>query len=302
MRDTFTIDPSTGMIYTRVELDREARAGYEFVVTATDIHVPSLSSTSSVSVYVSDVNDNDPVVEFPKPYNNTIHVSYQTPVGYIIAQVNADDADIGENGRLKYRVVGGNGINLFGVDENSATVWVKQSMRNIDTDRFALIIIVEDRGEPPRATETLMNIVVNKSLTFSGGSSKASLISSNNVTIVVSVAVVSGVVIVILVVAIVLVKRQDVGKRRRNYLTTLFANQKNLVRRSVDDTQNPVGPEVSVAKTTKVQNSGVNEPSGRSSAAKRTLSYSNCVDTRDEMPPRYDALHGTGSTMLVRVT
>ncbi|ELU14042.1 hypothetical protein CAPTEDRAFT_222588 [Capitella teleta] len=277
----FSIDPLSGWISTRMALDREERTGYEFIVKAVDTQLPQLSSTSSVSVYISDINDNTPVIEFPQDSNNTIHISDKTPIDYIVAQVNAHDEDIGENGRLRFQLTGGNGANLFRIDENSGTVWLSESVRGMHNDRITISISVADRGSPPMVTDCLLNIVVNKSLPVPGTYTKHSILESNNVTILISVAVVSGVVIVILLVAIVMVKRQDVGKRRRNYLPTIFGDHSNLMNstsRSNSDIP-PVKP---------LDHNG--RPESPRSDSHQLATYSNEVDTTDELPPKYDGL------------
>jgi len=50
--EVFAIDADTGNVYTRTELDREAESVYLFVVMASDRGSPSLSATSSVTVFV----------------------------------------------------------------------------------------------------------------------------------------------------------------------------------------------------------------------------------------------------------
>ncbi|OBS79666.1 hypothetical protein A6R68_22132, partial [Neotoma lepida] len=57
----FTINPSTGQIITSALLDRETKDNYTLVVVASDAGSPeSLSSSTSVLVTVTDVNDNPP--------------------------------------------------------------------------------------------------------------------------------------------------------------------------------------------------------------------------------------------------
>lgn len=57
----FTINPSTGQIITSALLDRETKENYTLVVVASDAGSPEpLSSSTSVLVTVTDVNDNPP--------------------------------------------------------------------------------------------------------------------------------------------------------------------------------------------------------------------------------------------------
>ena len=57
----FTVDPATGVIRAMASVDREAKAVYQFHVTAADSGSPtSFTSTAVVTVNVVDVNDEAP--------------------------------------------------------------------------------------------------------------------------------------------------------------------------------------------------------------------------------------------------
>uniref|UniRef100_A0A8C0CCW7 Protocadherin alpha subfamily C, 2 n=1 Tax=Balaenoptera musculus TaxID=9771 RepID=A0A8C0CCW7_BALMU len=83
-------------------LDRESVANYEVVITARDGGSPSLSATASVSVEVSDVNDNAPAFAQPE---YTVLVKENNPPGCHIFTVSARDADAQENALVSYSLV-----------------------------------------------------------------------------------------------------------------------------------------------------------------------------------------------------
>ena len=74
-------------------LDRESSAQYNVTITATDEGTPPLSSTSVITVHVSDVNDNAP--RFSEPVIISMFVKENSPVGspYFIT-VSAIDPDV----------------------------------------------------------------------------------------------------------------------------------------------------------------------------------------------------------------
>ncbi|XP_053101880.1 protocadherin alpha-5-like [Hemicordylus capensis] len=80
-------------------LDREQVAEYKVVVTAQDQGAPSLSTTSSLVVPISDVNDNAPT--FPQS-SYTVFVKENNPPGAHIFTVSASDPDVAENGLVSY--------------------------------------------------------------------------------------------------------------------------------------------------------------------------------------------------------
>lgn len=70
----FIIESGTGRILTTGELDREEQAEYKLIVTAADSLKPFLSSTTTVTVVVHDINDNRPVFLFPSEDESTIRL------------------------------------------------------------------------------------------------------------------------------------------------------------------------------------------------------------------------------------
>jgi len=66
-QDVFEIDSATGAVRTKVVLDREVRAVYEFTVCVHDSGTPSLTAESDVTVmvYVDDTNDSPPAFTQP---------------------------------------------------------------------------------------------------------------------------------------------------------------------------------------------------------------------------------------------
>ncbi|KAL1261558.1 hypothetical protein QQF64_006823, partial [Cirrhinus molitorella] len=72
-------------------LDRENKSDYNVTITATDEGTPPLSSTSVITVHVSDVNDNAP--RFPDPVIK-VYVKENSQTGAVIHTISAFDPDI----------------------------------------------------------------------------------------------------------------------------------------------------------------------------------------------------------------
>ena len=100
----FNIDPITGIIKTSVSFDRELTPRVIFNVRATDGATPPLDNSVAVTVQITDANDNPPVFQY-KRYNKTI--TEDVKVGAIVLEIEARDADVGENARLNYYIVSG---------------------------------------------------------------------------------------------------------------------------------------------------------------------------------------------------
>lgn len=96
--DYFSIDSNSGLIYTARLLDYELIQRHNFIVRATDSGDPALSSDVTVSVTVTDTNDNPP--NFSQMLYEAF-VSELAPRGHFVTCVQASDADICDASRLR---------------------------------------------------------------------------------------------------------------------------------------------------------------------------------------------------------
>ncbi|XP_077996449.1 cadherin-23-like [Glandiceps talaboti] len=127
----FGIEPETGDIYVRSELDRELKDSYTFDVVAIDGGDVRLCDDSTVTITILDVNDNKPEFE-------SCIYSYGIPEDYAIGSyldtVIAVDLDIGSNGEVRY---------------------------SVDTYDFIInetTVIATDNGEPALTSSTLVEV------------------------------------------------------------------------------------------------------------------------------------------------
>lgn len=82
--DLFTIS-ANGSIYTRVPLDRESRSHYDLVVEASDGAVDPRRTSFTVSVQVTDIDDNSPVFS---QQTYVVNVPENSPVGTVVLQLS----------------------------------------------------------------------------------------------------------------------------------------------------------------------------------------------------------------------
>ncbi|KAM6977296.1 cadherin-10-like [Aplochiton taeniatus] len=117
----FSVDPESGVIKTALpNMDREVKENYQVVIQAKDMagQMGGLSGTTTVSITLSDVNDNPPrfaksLYEFKAPESTDVG----SPVGVILAV----DADIRENAEMEYRIIGSDGPGMFDIHTNKST-------------------------------------------------------------------------------------------------------------------------------------------------------------------------------------
>ena len=174
LTDRFSIDPHSGMIVTRRPLDREQQSVYHLTVMAKDQKLGSMSGTASVTVFVIDKNDNDPVIEFPSATNHTVHVSPWLAAGQTVTRVIAYDLDAtSHNNKLSYsieyiddgtNVVDDRDYKLFEIDPHFGVITASRSLADFEDFVFTLTVRITDQSHHPstaRQAESLLVIVVN---------------------------------------------------------------------------------------------------------------------------------------------
>ncbi|XP_045897341.1 cadherin-10-like [Micropterus dolomieu] len=117
----FSVDPETGLIKTALPgMDREVKENYQVVIQAKDMagQMGGLSGTTTVSITLSDVNDNPP--RFTKTLYE-FRVPESTELGSVVGVIRAMDADIGENAEMDYRIMGSDGPGMFDITTNRST-------------------------------------------------------------------------------------------------------------------------------------------------------------------------------------
>uniref|UniRef100_A0A6I8RK16 Cadherin 11 n=1 Tax=Xenopus tropicalis TaxID=8364 RepID=A0A6I8RK16_XENTR len=112
---------NVGIIRTALpNMDREAKEEYHVVIQAKDMggHMGGLSGTTKVTITLTDVNDNPP--KFPQSAY-PMSVSEAAVPGEEVGRIKAKDPDIGENGLIKYRILEGDGAEMFEITADYQT-------------------------------------------------------------------------------------------------------------------------------------------------------------------------------------
>ncbi|ESO93788.1 hypothetical protein LOTGIDRAFT_105163 [Lottia gigantea] len=137
----FSILPKTGEIVTLERLDREVEDQYYLKVIATDQGIPPLSATSQVIIYVDDDNDNAPQFEH---HNYTQMILDATQTGEFVLGVTALDRDIGNNGKVTYKLEGQD-ANMFNINTNTGVVTAAQRLSG-NSITFIFSVRATDQG------------------------------------------------------------------------------------------------------------------------------------------------------------
>ncbi|XP_036918942.1 cadherin-10 isoform X1 [Sturnira hondurensis] len=150
----FSVEPETGIIRTALpNMNRENREQYQVVIQAKDMggQMGGLSGTTTVNITLTDVNDNPP--RFPQ---STIHLQVveSSPVGTAIGSVKATDADTGKNAEVQYRIIDGDGTDMFDIitekDTQEGIITVKKPLDYESRRLYTLKVEAENTHVDPR--------------------------------------------------------------------------------------------------------------------------------------------------------
>uniref|UniRef100_A0AAY5EWV6 Cadherin domain-containing protein n=1 Tax=Electrophorus electricus TaxID=8005 RepID=A0AAY5EWV6_ELEEL len=161
----FKIKSSSPNIYTLVTeqlLDREKVSGYNITVIASDEGSPAFSANKTLTLKVSDVNDNAPVFQ-RKSY--AAYVLENNSPGVSIFAVTATDKDSGNNARISYflediTISGVSASNYVSVNSDNGEIRAVYCFDYEQTKEFYIRIKAQDGGNPPLSGNVTVKIII----------------------------------------------------------------------------------------------------------------------------------------------
>ncbi|XP_029356004.1 cadherin-11-like [Echeneis naucrates] len=188
-QDYFSVDPQTGILRTAVpDMDREKQDEYLVVLQAKDMggHLGGLSGTTTITVKLSDVNDNPP--HFRRSAWS-FSVSELAAPGVEVGRLTATDPDLGENAQLEFIILDAEEAKIFNISErdreavivlnklldyetcNSYTFSVEVANPLVDArylkkgpfkDQATVRVMVLNADEPPRFSQAWYHLDVSE--------------------------------------------------------------------------------------------------------------------------------------------
>ncbi|NXT65517.1 PCDGK protein, partial [Chaetops frenatus] len=159
----FSINRENGTLYLLTSLDHEDQVEFSMMVQVQDGGFPPLATNVSVSVFVTDLNDNAPTVLYPHPNTTAPYtevVAPGTPAGHMVTKVVAVDADAGYNAWISYTLLQATDPSLFSVGLHNGEIFTARQLREDDAPEHTLVILLKDHGEPVLSTSATVSISV----------------------------------------------------------------------------------------------------------------------------------------------
>ncbi|XP_053285146.1 protocadherin alpha-8-like [Pleuronectes platessa] len=162
----FTLTPSLQdkmySLVTKSPLDREKLSHYELTITAKDAGQPPLSSEKTISVVVSDVNDNSPQFSL-SPY--TFYVTESNNPGTSVFSVKAFDADENENAHISYHILRDGSkdnklTSFLNINSENGDIMALKSFDFETVKTFQFHVVASDSGTPSLSSNVTVNVFI----------------------------------------------------------------------------------------------------------------------------------------------
>ncbi|KAM8732956.1 protocadherin alpha-3-like [Acanthopagrus schlegelii] len=162
----FTLTPSIQdnmfAVVTKSQLDREQQSTYDITIIAKDAGEPALTSEKTISVFVSDMNDNRPTFSV-SPY--TFYISENNPPGASVFSVRASDRDEGDNALISYHILrnasNGNKVTSFlNINSETGDILALKSFDFEVLKKFQFQVVATDSGTPSLSSNVTVNVFI----------------------------------------------------------------------------------------------------------------------------------------------
>ncbi|XP_013057474.3 protocadherin-10-like [Anser cygnoides] len=149
-------------LVTTEALDREVVPEYNVSITARDMGSPALLTRSTLTIPVSDVNDNAP--RFLQP-SYSVYVMENNAPGASICSVSALDPDCQQNAYLSYSIADGHihGMPVgtyVSINSDSGHMYALRSLDYEQIRSFQIQVQAQDAGFPPLSANVTVHIFV----------------------------------------------------------------------------------------------------------------------------------------------
>ncbi|XP_040903722.1 protocadherin alpha-3-like [Toxotes jaculatrix] len=162
----FTLTPSIQdnmfAVVTKSLLDREQQSRYDITIIAKDAGEPALTSEKTISVFVSDTNDNSPEFSL-SPY--TFYITENNPPGASVFSVRASDRDEGDNALISYHILRNAGhenkvTSFLNINSETGDIMALKSFDFETLKTFQFHVVASDSGTPSLSSNVTVNVFI----------------------------------------------------------------------------------------------------------------------------------------------
>ncbi|XP_041516153.1 protocadherin beta-2-like [Microtus oregoni] len=161
----FILKPSVENFYTlmtNTALDRETKSQYNITITITDLGTPRLTTQHTITVEVSDVNDNAPAFT---QSSYTLFVHENNSPALHIGAISATDSDSGSNAHITYSLLPThdpqlNLASLVSINADNGQLFALRALDYEALQSFEFRVGATDQGSPALSSQALVRVLV----------------------------------------------------------------------------------------------------------------------------------------------
>ncbi|XP_034400097.1 protocadherin alpha-8-like [Cyclopterus lumpus] len=148
-------------VVTKGFLDRENVSHYEITIKATDCGEPPLSTVKTLSIQISDVNDNSPHFQH-NPLE--LYLVENNVAGNSIFSVCATDKDVNDNAVVSYHILRERSENdimsFLNINSENGHISALKSFDFETLKTFHFQVVASDSGTPPLSSNVTVNVFI----------------------------------------------------------------------------------------------------------------------------------------------
>ncbi|XP_030067829.1 protocadherin Fat 3 [Microcaecilia unicolor] len=149
-------------IITDSALDREQISEYNVTIIATDKGYPPLSTSKTIPIKITDINDNAPIFE---QMSYKVYVPENNLSGASIFIVNASDPDFDQNSRITYSIVNSNIEKLpvssyVSINSQTGIIYAQRSFDYEQFREFQFQVEAQDSGSPSLYSNSTVKVFI----------------------------------------------------------------------------------------------------------------------------------------------
>ena len=154
----FIINSTTGVISVAEQLDYEMSRQHAVSITAVNPDGLASMQNHNITIFVTDVNDNSPIFTTD---TYTVQVDEHSDTGTLVITVEADDADSGLFGQVRYSITN-HDANVFSINETSGAISVNGDIDRETVDSYTFTVQATDSGSvtAQRSAVATVNIII----------------------------------------------------------------------------------------------------------------------------------------------
>ena len=159
----FDIHHNSGLVTTRMQIDREKQAEVNLKISARDGGTNPKFATTNVAITIEDENDESPEFLHQKAGILKLEISENTRVGSKITTIQAVDNDRGKNGSVTYKISPRTLLAYpghFKLNPVTGDLIVNKILDREENDHIELFVTAADEGDPARTSTMTISIDV----------------------------------------------------------------------------------------------------------------------------------------------